>query len=63
MLCKNCKHFKIQSEPYKYIGYHKEPGQAICDKYNLIVDFFSHKKFDNLTCWNERKEQRDADSY
>ena len=59
MICKNCKYFKIEREPYKYIGYHKEPGQAICDKYNQIVDFFSHKKFDNLTCWNERKEQKE----
>lgn len=54
MLCKNCGHFQIQSEPYRYIGMHKEPGQAICDKYNLIIDFFSHKKFETLECWEKK---------
>lgn len=50
MLCKDCEHFEIVYETYKYVGMHKEPGRAHCKKYDLITDFFSHKKFDDLKC-------------
>lgn len=49
-LCKDCEHFEIISEPYKYIGYHTECGEAHCKKHDLYVDYLSRKKFEWLCC-------------
>lgn len=45
-LCKDCPYFHIRSEyknPYEW-------GEAVCDKYDLITDFRSKKKFQTLEC-------------
>lgn len=57
MLCKDCKYFKIITQPYNYIGAFKEPGVAKCRKHNLRVDFFSNKKFETLSCIEDRSEE------
>lgn len=44
--CIECEHFKIISLPMgKY-----DCGQAICKKHDLITDYFSKQKLNNLTC-------------
>jgi len=45
-LCKDCEHFHVQCEyenPYEW-------GEAVCEKYNLITEFRSKKKFKTLSC-------------
>jgi hypothetical protein len=48
--CKYCEHFRIDYEPYRYIGAHTEPGQASCSKHNLVVNFVTKKKIETLSC-------------
>ena len=46
MKCNQCEHFKILFPPMgKY-----DNGQAKCEKYDLVVDFFSKQKLNRLTC-------------
>ena len=49
MLCKECPHFRITVEPWPGVDF----GHAVCDKYQLIVDFITRKKFDTLECAEE----------
>lgn len=53
MLCKDCPHFHIRCE------YEDEYrlGEAVCDKYNLITDFRSKKKFETLECVEEGEQE------
>lgn len=46
MLCKDCEHFKITCQYENEYNW----GEAICEKYNLITDFRSKKKFETLKC-------------
>lgn len=49
MKCRQCEHFKILFPPMgKY-----DNGQAKCEKYDLVVDFFGKQKLNNLTCIKE----------
>lgn len=57
MLCKDCKHFKIISEPFGY-----EWGQAKCLKYNSTMDFKNHGDFKNLECF-DREERCEICKY
>lgn len=50
MKCKDCEYFRIDYEPYRYIGSHTELGQASCTKHNLVTNFASKKKFETLSC-------------
>ena len=52
-LCKDCQYFKISYEPQRIGGQLVDFGQARCDKYNLVTDFVTHKKFEKLTCQYE----------
>ena len=49
-LCKDCPHFHIACEPEKIGGQLVDWGRAECNKYNLCVDFVSHKKLEALVC-------------
>ena len=53
MLCKDCPHFHIMAE-YKDVY---NWGEAVCDKYDLITDFRTKKKFETLRCVEEEGEQ------
>ena len=59
-LCKDCPHFHIRCEyknPYEW-------GEAVCDKYNLITDFRTKKKFETLECvkqGGQRMTNKEAD--
>ena len=57
MLCKDCKHFKIEYEPYKSGGVCWDTGLAKCEKHDLVTDFITHKKFESLECVEEQHEQ------
>lgn len=47
--CINCEHFKIICVPMeKY-----EPGEAVCMKHNLTVDWFTRRTLNRLTCVEE----------
>lgn len=49
MKCNQCEHFKILYPPMgKY-----DSGQAKCEKHDLVVDFFSKQKLNQLTCIKE----------
>jgi len=48
--CKDCEHFHIKYQPKHYEGLFTDFGQAACDKYDLVVDFRTNKKFDTLYC-------------
>lgn len=54
--CKDCEHFRIDYEPYRYIGAHTELGQASCGKHNLVVNFATKKKLETLSCVEEGSE-------
>ena len=53
-MCKDCPHFHIRLE-YKN---EYEWGLAECDKYNLVTDFRSKKKFEKLKCVEEGAEDK-----
>ena len=53
MLCKDCPHFHIRAQ-YKDVY---NWGEAVCDKYDLITDFRTKKKFETLRCVEEEGEQ------
>ena len=53
--CKDCEHFRIDYEPYRYIGAHTELGQASCSKHNLVVNFVTKKKLETLSCVEEEE--------
>ena len=59
-LCKDCKHFHIQCEPYKVGGQIWDFGLARCEKYNLVTEFISHKKFETLSCKDDFSGQHDG---
>ena len=48
--CKDCEHFHIKYQPKQYERLFTDFGQAACDKYDLVVDFKTNKKFDTLYC-------------
>ena len=52
-LCKDCEHFHIKWKPKRYEGLYTDFGQAACDKYDLVVDFRTNKKFNTLYCIEE----------
>lgn len=58
MLCKDCKHFKIDYEPYKIGGQLVDWGRASCKKHNLVTDFRSHNKFEKLFCVEKEEENK-----
>jgi len=44
--CNDCEYFKVLYPPMgKY-----DSGQARCEKYKLVVDYFSKQKLKKLTC-------------
>lgn len=49
-LCKDCEHFKILQEPIR--GF--DGGIAQCTKHNLSVEFLNHRKFDWLSCVEDK---------
>ena len=51
-LCKDCPHFIIRMEYESEYSW----GMAECKKHNLITDFRSHRKFENLTCVEQEGE-------
>lgn len=53
MLCKDCQYFKILQEPIR----HFDGGIAICEKYNLSVDFMNHGKFKWLSCVEDKESE------
>lgn len=50
MYCKDCKHFKIEYEPYRSGGVLWDLGLAKREKYDLVTDFITHKKFETMEC-------------
>lgn len=50
MKCKECEHFKIIEQPYRYAGAYTDPGNVVCEKHDLICSFFTKKKLDELEC-------------
>ena len=50
MTCENCEHFKILYEPLRTKGTLWDLGRAVCQKHNLVTDFFNHGKFKKLKC-------------
>lgn len=52
--CITCEHFKKTHQPKG----HFECGQAICKKHNLIVDFFTDRTLNRLTCIEEEVGRR-----
>ena len=60
MLCKDCKHFKIEYEPYKSGGVCWDTGLARCEKHDLVTDFITHKKFKTLKCIEEEQHEQKA---
>ena len=59
MRCKDCKHFKIEYEPYKSGGVCWDTGLARCMKHDLVTDFITHKKFETLECIENESGQSD----
>ena len=55
--CKDCEHFHIKWEPKHYKGLFTDFGQAACDKYDLVVDFRTNKRFDTLYCIKSEAEE------
>lgn len=43
--CMDCPCFKVKSYPVK-----KQPGQALCRKYNFTVDYNSKKMLHRIMC-------------
>lgn len=56
-LCKDCPHFHIECE-YRSPS---EWGIATCDKYDLITDFRTKKKFETLRCVKDEGNGRAKD--
>lgn len=56
MNCKDCPSFRIQQEPYRTKNTLWDMGIAICEKYDMIVSFASHRMFDRLRCPEDKKE-------
>lgn len=53
--CKDCEHFKLICPPMgKY-----DAGQVECKKHNLIADYVSTQKINNLTCIEEGSEENE----
>lgn len=50
MKCVECEHFQIKYEPIKDSSAIWDPGRAVCKKYNLTVDFTSHRRLNRLDC-------------
>ena len=48
--CWECEHFKINYEPLRSGPDIYDLGRASCKKYDLIVDFASHRKLKRLVC-------------
>lgn len=57
MLCKNCDYFHVVQEPWKDMDF----GMARCDRYDLIVEFLSYKKFEWLSCVDDEVKKNDRD--
>lgn len=52
MKCTECEHFRVICQPVeKY-----EAGMAECKKHDLVVDFLSKQKLNNLVCVEEVEE-------
>lgn len=49
--CIECEHFHVICQPME----HYEAGQAECKKHNLITDYFSKQKLNNLICIEEER--------
>ena len=45
MLCKDCKYFKIVNRPENH-----KLGEAVCEYYDLTVNFQSNRKLETLNC-------------
>lgn len=56
MLCRNCPHFRIIREPEKIGDQLVDWGTAACDKYDMVTDFNSHRKFEWLSCIEKEKK-------
>jgi hypothetical protein len=56
MKCLDCVHFRIRQEPIRSGGgIPLDFGMAECDKYNLVVDFASHRKLNKLECVDDEQ--------
>lgn len=52
--CMECPYFEIEMEPLRSAnGICWDTGQAVCKKYDLVVDFYNHGKLKRLTCIEE----------
>lgn len=53
-LCKECPYFQIKYEPLKAVyGGYWDWGEAACEKHDLVVNYFSHRKINALKCIEE----------
>lgn len=52
--CSECEHFKILYPP---MGMY-DSGMAKCEKHDLVTDYFSKQKLNNLTCVEEDFEMK-----
>lgn len=52
--CKDCEHFHIVQEP---LPDHWDSGMAECKKHNLVTHFFDKRKFNRLTCIEEKNQE------
>ena len=53
MKCNECEHFKILYPPLED---NYDSGLAKCEKYDLVVDWFSKQKLNKLVCVKECAE-------
>lgn len=54
MKCIDCEYFHIRQEP---LNNHYDTGLAECRKHNLVVDFYNHRKLNQLTCVEEQEDE------
>ena len=47
MKCNECEHFKVLYPPLEN---NYDSGMAKCEKYDLVVDWFSKQKLNKLVC-------------
>lgn len=59
MKCTECPHFRIAQRPIHSNGDIVDTGLARCEKYDLVVDFFSERKLNRLTCVDEKEKKDD----
>lgn len=48
--CIDCPHFHIRQKP---LPHHYGTGLAVCEKYDLVADFYDHRKLNRLECVKE----------